>query len=126
MDFLFPSAEYSIAYILVIATLKSPRHCYSLALPVFSCFDTCSCTWIISLPCPVRRWQTYACPRITLCLSIYIPVCQCVTHACFRPCLLIKPCKWILMPHHGRKFNLTVGGDNKYKISHEQFWKGHK
>ncbi len=25
---------------------------------------------------------------------------------------------------HGRKFHLTVGGDNKYKISHEQFLKG--
>ncbi len=46
----------------------------------------------------VRRSQTYACPRITLCLAIYIPVCQCVTHVCFQPCLLIKPCKWILMP----------------------------
>ncbi len=25
---------------------------------------------------------------------------------------------------HGRKFHLTVGGDNKYKIDHEQFLKG--
>ncbi len=25
---------------------------------------------------------------------------------------------------HGRKFHLTVGGDNKYTISHEQFLKG--
>ncbi len=25
---------------------------------------------------------------------------------------------------HGRKFHLTVGGDNKYKIYHEQFFKG--
>ncbi len=25
---------------------------------------------------------------------------------------------------HGRKFHLTVGGDNKYKIYHEQFLKG--
>ncbi len=24
---------------------------------------------------------------------------------------------------HGRKFHLTVGGDNKYKIYHEQFLK---
>ncbi len=45
----------------------------------------------------VCRSQTYACPRITLCLAIYIYTCS--THACFRPCLLIKPCKWILMPH---------------------------
>ncbi len=26
--------------------------------------------------------------------------------------------------NHGRKFHLTVGGNNKYKISHEQFLKG--
>ncbi len=26
--------------------------------------------------------------------------------------------------YHGCKFHLTVGGDNKYKISHEQFLKG--
>ncbi len=26
--------------------------------------------------------------------------------------------------NHGRKFHLTVGGDNKYKIYHEQFLKG--
>ncbi len=25
---------------------------------------------------------------------------------------------------HGRKFHLTVGGDNKYKMYHEQFLKG--
>ncbi len=25
---------------------------------------------------------------------------------------------------HGRKFHLTVGGDNKYNIYHEQFLKG--
>ncbi len=25
---------------------------------------------------------------------------------------------------HGRNFHLTVGGDNKYNISHEQFLKG--
>ncbi len=75
MDFLFLSAEYCIAYILAIATLRSPRSCYSLALLVFSCLipahvswinplpchsdfvctllDYCLCTWIISLPCPV-------------------------------------------------------------------------
>ncbi len=47
----------------------------------------------------VRRSQTYACPKITLCLAINIPVCQCVTHACFRPCLLIKPCRWIRTSH---------------------------
>ncbi len=32
----------------------------------------------------------------------------------------------ILLLVHGRKFHLTVGGDNKYKISHEQFLKGTK
>ncbi len=30
----------------------------------------------------------------------------------------------IYIKDHGRKFHLTVGGDNKYKISHEQFLKG--
>ncbi len=33
----------------------------------------------------VRRSKTHACPRSTLCPAIYIPVCQCLTHACFWP-----------------------------------------
>ncbi len=29
-----------------------------------------------------------------------------------------------VLHRHGRKFHLTVGGDNKYKMYHEQFLKG--
>ncbi len=65
--------------------------------------DYCSYTWIISLPSPC--WMLFADRRPTLalgplfCLALYIPVCQCLTHACFRPLMLIKPCKWIPMTH---------------------------
>ncbi len=101
LDFL-SVIEYCIAYILAIATLQSPLHCYSLA-----CFLVC---WYLlvyldslsALPC----WILYADRKPTLALDYslpchiqYIPVCQCVTHACFQPCLLIKPCRWIRTPH---------------------------
>ncbi len=33
-------------------------------------------------------------------------------------------CVCVCVCVHGRKFYLTVGGDNKYKIYHEQFLKG--
>ncbi len=44
----------------------------------------------------------------------------------------MKTSKWLIIEivrqkltcSHGRKFHLKVGGDNKYKIYHEQFLKG--
>ncbi len=115
----------SAKYCLAIATLQSVPSCqfaslvfpcliparvfwiypYSLALWTLfaSRLDYCSYTWIISLPSPC--WILFADRRPTLalgllfCLALYIPVCQCLTHAFFRPLMLIKPCRWIRSSH---------------------------
>ncbi len=42
----------------------------------------------------------------------------------FESALLDCILKLEVIPVNGRKFHLTVGGDNKYKIYHEQFLKG--
>ncbi len=51
-----------------------------------------------------------------------IPLCVCAPLKANAPLMIRSrsPVNRI----HGRKFHLTVGGDNKYKISHEQFLKG--
>ncbi len=119
MDFIVLSAEYCIAYILAIATLQSPSSCYSLALPVFSCLIPARVTWINPLPCRldsvctsfglslglalldiVRRSQTYACPRITLCLTSHM-------FAVYRPMLFFMTTssnKALQMDPHDSRF----------------------
>ncbi len=57
-----------------------PTQLFYSCLVCFSCFDICPCyldylsalSLCLALLDIVRRSQTYACPRITLCLAIYI------------------------------------------------------
>ncbi len=98
-------AEFCLAFILAIATLRSPLSNYSLALLVFSCLIPACVSWInpclairtffaprldyccvpglslFALPLLdiVRRSKTHACLRTTLCLALTIPVCRCLT-----------------------------------------------
>ncbi len=52
-----------------------------------------------STSAPPPSWFHLTSLGLLFCLALYIPVCQCLTHACFRPLMLIKPCRWILTSH---------------------------
>ncbi len=80
-------AHAYIAYI-AIATLRSSLSFIVLVLPsLFTCVLILArvpglslCLALLDI---VRRSQTHACPRITLCLACVVPVCHCMNLACF-------------------------------------------
>ncbi len=86
MNFLFPSAEYCIAYVLALANLQSPPSCYSLALPAFLFWYLPvlpGLTLCLALLNIVRWSSTHTCPMIYLCLARVVPVCHWMNLACF-------------------------------------------
>ncbi len=87
MDFLFLSAKYCIVYILAIATLRSPRSCYSLALLVFSCLIPARVSWI-NLPC--RSDSVYTSLGLLLIYLDYLSALPCwILFANRRPMLAL-------------------------------------
>ncbi len=92
------SAEYCIAFILVIATLRSPSSDLSLALRVFLCFD--SCPGFPGFTLSLALWTLFA-SRLDYCclpgLSLFaLPlldiVCRSSTHASPKDYSVSCPC----------------------------------
>ncbi len=97
------SAEYCIAYILVIATLRSPSSDLSLALRVFLCFDSCPCfpgfTLSLALWTQFASRLDYCClPGLSLfALPLLDIVCRSLTHASPKDYSVSCPCHTCLL-----------------------------
>ncbi len=97
MDFLFPSAEYCIVYILAIATLQGPLSWPCLALP-------CLALPCLALPClalPCLALPCLALPCLALpCLALPCLALPCLALPCLAlPCLALPgPFSGVLIP----------------------------